>query len=360
MSYCNAPWRRIFIDASGKKYPCCQFDRRGEYNLDEIKQKMLNREPVKQCERCDVQSQSGEISLREQYNKLYGYPLRPTIRDVEIGVDNVCNLQCLICSSRSSHKWFDVENKLFGDTVSPTKYQQHEEYKTIDWKNVRSLHLYGGEPFYSPNVETMLDYISNKIDWKNFKLSGSTNCTRMPKDSLLEKIKSCKEFRFNLSIDGYGKINDYSRKGSNWNDVLENMRKWHTLAEKHDNILIEVFSTVSIYTANMYDKLEEFIRENFPHFKIVFQHLQVPEWLCISNTPLEYKQMVKQYTTNETILKVLDVEGPDLFDQFVYFTNKVNPDGLEEANPNLYKFMKNYELHDCKDAIVQKIREYKV
>lgn len=360
MSYCNAVWRRRFVDSSGQEFPCCQFDRTTPYELDDIKDKMSKGETVNHCLRCDKQEQGGEVSMRQVYNEQHGHTTENKIRDIEIGVDNICNLQCMICSSRFSHRLYDVELKAFGDTVSDKKYLQHEQYKKYNWKEAESLHLYGGEPFYSPNVRNMFEYISDKIIWNNFTISGSTNCTVMPADELLEKFKSCKKFKFNLSIDGYGKLNEYTRTGSKWEDIVANMKKWHDLVDDNLNIEIEVYSTISIYNANMYDQLENFVTENFPLFQLSLQNLQIPEWQSISNTPESYKEMIRNSTTNDTILNFLNVDGPDLFDTFVYYTHKINPKGLDIANPQLWNYMEQYDIIDKKQQIVNKIKEYKL
>jgi hypothetical protein len=361
LSYCNAVWRRRFIDASGNTYPCCHFDRRTKYDADTVKKQMLNNELVKGCDRCNTQAKLGEKSQRQQYNSLYGYTEEDIIYDVEIGVDNICNLQCLTCSSSSSHKWFDIEKKHFGVTIAPQKYQSHTKYTDIDWSKVKSLHLYGGEPFYSPNVEEMFDYIIDKVNWTNFRLTGSTNCTRMPKDSVLDKIKQCKEFTFNLSIDAYGKLNEYTRAGSKWNDVVSTMKKWHDLTVEYSNIKIIVFSTVSIYTANKYHSLVDFVKQEFPNFSLELQCLQVPNMLSIVNTPTDYKEFVQSETDNMYILQFMNNKGEDLFEEFVYYTKTMGLDGLQEANPELYTFIKAHDTSkDFKQKFVNMINEYKI
>jgi organic radical activating enzyme len=360
MSYCNAVWRRRFIESSGKVFPCCQFDRRHDYDLNDVKDKMMNNLSVAECERCDKQEQGGEESMRQVYNKQYGHTTDDTVKDIEIGVDNICNLQCVMCSSRASHRLYDVENKLFGVSVSDSKYLKNEMYKEYDWTKVESLHLYGGEPFYSPNVKAMFDYIEGIVDWSKLIITGSTNCTTMPDSKLLERFKQCKLFKFNLSIDAYGNLNNYIRTNSDWNTVVANMQKYHNLVEQHQNIQIEVYSTISIYNANKYDELETFVKQRFPLFDIELQNLQIPEWQCIANTPEDYKDLVRKSTKNPTILNFLEMENENLIDQFVYFTNTLKPLGLEEVNIELYNYLKQYNVKDCKGDIIAKIKEYKL
>jgi len=360
MSYCNAPWRRKFVESSGREFPCCQFDRREPFDLDAVKHKMLNGETVPQCKRCDNQEQGGEVSMRQIYNEQYGHTTDDTIKAVEIGVDNICNLECLMCSSNASHRLYDVENKLFGISVSDSKYLKNEMYKKYDWTKVENLHLYGGEPFYSPNVKAMFDYIEDMVDWSKITITGSTNCTIMPDPKLLERFKQCKLFEFNLSIDAYGNLNNYIRNNSDWNVVVTNMQKYHDLAEKHQNIQIIVHSTITIYNANKYDELENYVKENFPLFDISLQNLQVPEWQCIANAPKDYKEMIRSSTKNDTILNFLNIDGPDLFDTFVYHTHRINPNGLDVANSQLWNYMKQYDIVDKKQEIVSKIKEYKL
>jgi len=110
----------------------------------------------------------------------------------------------------------------------------------------------------------------------------------------------------------------------------------------------------------MYDQLENFVTENFPLFQLSLQNLQIPEWQSISNTPESYKEMIRNSTTNDTILNFLNVDGPDLFDTFVYYTHKINPKGLDIANPQLWNYMEQYDIIDKKQQIVNKIKEYKL
>jgi len=361
MSYCNAPWKRKFIEASGDEYPCCQYDRTLPYDSKIVKSLMLQSEKVPGCHKCDTQEKGGERSLRKYYNSLYGKVYNENITDVEIALDNICNLKCLTCFSRASHKIFEREKRIFGATASPTKLLQNRNYLSINWSNVRNLHIYGGEPFYSTALKDLIEHIKQFVDLNNLHVSASTNATLLPNDDVFIFLKNTKSVYLNLSIDAYGDLNDFIRDGCKWEEIEKNLHKWHDIILLHPHIKICVFSTISIYNANRYYILKKYISQNFPRFEINFQNLQFPEWQCIANTPESFKDLLKRSSnTEEKILNFLEIKQKDYFEEFVYFTyNTKGIDVLKQVNPELYNFMKNYKIKDCTGFFRNKINEYK-
>ena len=63
---------------------------------------------------------------------------------------------------------------------------------------------------------------------ENLYIEMSTNCTSKPMANVLEVFKRCKRLKLNLSIDGFGKLNNFIRSGSDWDVVVENMKYFLT------------------------------------------------------------------------------------------------------------------------------------
>jgi MoaA/NifB/PqqE/SkfB family radical SAM enzyme len=361
MSYCNAPWKRKFIEASGDEFPCCQFDRTLQYDIKKVKHQMARSEEVPGCHKCYTQEKGGERSLRQYYNSLYGEIYDENITDVEIALDNICNLKCLTCFSRASHNIYEREKKLFGTTATPKKLLQNKNYLDIDWSNVCNLHLYGGEPFYSASLIDFLAHIQSIVNLGNLHVSASTNGTVIPDVKVLSFLKKTRSVYLNLSIDAYGELNNFIRDGCLWQDIEENMHEWYDITCSYPHIKICVFSTISIYNANQYHILKKFIKKNFPKFEINFQNLQYPEWQCIANTPQKYKDiLLKNRHVEDKILNFLKLQNKDYFQEFVNYTNitkGVEP--LRELNPQLYSLIQEYTLQDYTNFFRNKINEYK-
>jgi len=103
---------------------------------------------------------------------------------------------------------------------------------------------------------------ANRTD---FELTMSTNGVKIPEEFLL-LAKKFTNLNLSLSLDGYGKINDYWRSGSQWDRIVQNM---HIL--KEHGISITINTVPGIYNVTNLHLLFEWLDLEFPSSTVYLQ-----------------------------------------------------------------------------------------
>jgi sulfatase maturation enzyme AslB (radical SAM superfamily) len=129
---------------------------------------------------------------------------------------------------------------------------RHMMYK--DRSDAEYLKLIGGEPLMEQDKFIKL---LKRCDRSKLKILLTTNSTIIPNEELVTLLKECETVWVNLSIDTYGPLNDFLRKGSKWENVVK-VLDWfaNTFPGK-----TKVHSIISIYNINNFYLLEEFINK---------------------------------------------------------------------------------------------------
>lgn len=198
---------------------------------------------------------------------------------LEVYMNKTCNLKCTYCGSNYSSQW-NNESKKFGDLklldqIALNKYKHvktHQDRrffldKTFEWieKNgnkLQRLHLLGGETFYQPELQEMLDVLK-KLKNPNLELNIISNLS-VKEDMLknyIEQIKMlCKDrhigrFDLTASIDGWGEEQEYARyplKMNFWKKSFEYIvnERW---------IYLNINQTISSLTLKNQHKLIEYV-----------------------------------------------------------------------------------------------------
>lgn len=182
----------------------------------------------------------------------------------EIRLDNHCNLKCRICTPRYSHL-LNREFKDIGVTVYTTKENDSDfpEYG-LEHVNISKLtpqhrvYVAGGEPTFNYKFFDFLEecVAQGKTD---FDLCIGTN-GMIASTRLMNLLNQFSNVTFSVSMDGYGKINDYIRAPSNFEKIMKNAR---TFVDAGHNISFN--SVVGLYNVTNYHLLFEYIDEHFPN-----------------------------------------------------------------------------------------------
>jgi sulfatase maturation enzyme AslB (radical SAM superfamily) len=189
-------------------------------------------------------------------------------RYYEISWSNKCNIKCRGCvPSRSSA--IETEFKRHNIAV-PWKDDISDRYPPIEIVDIENLDLHsrvyitGGEPLImSETVEFMRRCIAaNRTD---FELTMSTNGVKVPEE-FLSLAKKFTNLNLSLSLDGYAKINDYWRSGSQWERVVQNM---YTFREH--GISITINTVPGIYNVTNLHLLFEWLDQEFPSSTVYLQ-----------------------------------------------------------------------------------------
>lgn len=360
-TYCPYPFIGASLQSDGVTLPCGQYmnesplrqfknieDARNSSHMECMRKKMLNNEHDSGCQ-CPAEEAAGITSMRQHALNQFGVQPFGPLKTVELFFDNICNLKCRMCSSGYSHLWFEEEKELYGRTINPSKYIKRNIADELDVSNLDEIKIYGGEPLQSLEAEKFFGRLVSEADVSNLYIEMSTNATKLPMPNTLEVFKKCKNLKLNLSIDAYGKLNDFIRSGSDWDEIVENMKFFDTLIDlREGHTLIVVHSAVGIYNANLMHELNNFVKEKFPRFLKLQQMIQYPVFLNIQNVPDEYKKIIEPFVDNETKSYMYNNILHNHFGHFLNFHNKLNDIRKEEFihNKILNDFMLSYKPAD--------------
>jgi len=371
-TYCPYPFIGASLQSDGLTLPCGQYmndaplqpfknieQARNSTHMQNMRRKMLNNQHDSGCQ-CPAEEAAGIYSMRQAAVDQFGYQPFGKLKTVELFFDNVCNLKCRMCASTHSHLWFEEEKELYGTTLNPTKYIKRNISEELNVSELDEIKIYGGEPLQSLEAEKFFGKLLSEGNVENIRIDMSTNATKLPMPNTLEVFKKCKELKLNLSIDAYGKLNDFIRSGSNWNEIAENMKFFDTLHDiRKDNTLIVVHSAVGIYNANLMHELNHFVKEKFPRFLKLQQMIQYPVFLNIQNVPDEYKKIIEPFVDTDTKNYMYNNILHNHFAHFLNFHNKLNDIRKEDFvhNKLLNDFMTSYTpAEDSKQFFLDQIK----
>ena len=220
---CSAVYNHTNIRAGNRIYPCCRFKKQiatFDGDLDnvllskeysELRQR-FDKEQIPECQKCWDEEDAGVESERQVFNKKWDENSREIkLRELWIGLDNICNLKCTMCNS-------DFSNQFDGKTIT-TK-------SLYNIPNIERMVFLGGEPLMNGRYFRLLERMNRSI----LHLTIITNGMFKIKNKWSKLLKECKRVMFFISIDGYKDINDKTRVGSDWNIIEENVadieKKW--------------------------------------------------------------------------------------------------------------------------------------
>lgn len=360
-TYCPVPFRETMLMPGNAVIVCCRhpdnhyiknsFEETFTNNkLTAIRQSMLSGTPVSGCEQCYNEEAQGVKSMRQRKIDRYGIVDNIELQHVSIQFDNICNLKCRMCASSQSHLLYEEEKILLGNTVSWQKFIDADRYHEIDTTNLEEIWVHGGEPFLSKRADTFFKTLIEKKQVERLNIGLNTNGTVKPPQYFLEALILCKKLSLNVSIDAYGKLNDYFRSKSNFDTVIKSLDYFFThLKEQRldKETQVGVSVTVNIYNVNKLSELIEFLKSRYNGISINIDFLHHPDFLAISTLPKEYKNIIRHTVESfPEVLKMLDKDDVDLFDEFVFFHNTLNElrgEDFDNLNSELFNYIKQHK-----------------
>ena len=334
--------------------------RNGKF-MNDMRSKMLAGEHVDGCQ-CPAEEAVGIRSMRQNALEKFGYITDTKLRKLELVFDNVCNIKCRSCGTPNSHLWYEDEQAIYGITFIPKKYIKNSLYTDIDFSDLEYIEVLGGEPIISPGTDEFFKKAKNLDVLKNLTIQISTNGMEKPSGHVLTALLECKSLELTISIDAFGKYNDYIRSSSNFNQIVSNLKYYNNLIdERNGSTKIAVHTTVSIYNVNQLDLLDNFIKENFPRFSKTQQVLQFPVFMSIKNTSKDYKNLVRPFIHDISVINYLDSDGEDLFGHFINFSDqldKLRNEHMGNNNLLLSDYIKQYpKISNSKDFLLKSFKE---
>lgn len=307
-TYCPLPFYHLAIRPNGRVFPCCVFKWDSvpeDFNindpnvfnhpfLESIREKMRKGETVDGCSNCYQNEKNTGNSTRTYFlNRAdeFGWSNAPTndikITYLDLALSNTCNNKCRMCNADLSTSWYS-DWKALGRSIPKGILHQETVLENYDFTEMKFIKLIGGEPLME-----QLKFIDvlKRCNRKQLSILLTTNVTLTPNDELLSLLKECKDVKINLSIDAYGSLNDFLRKGSKWAKTVENI-EWFSknFPEEH---AIRVHGVVSLYNVNKIDELYYFLNQNYPKIELGYVLVDSPDWMSVKHLPENAKQVIR-------------------------------------------------------------------
>jgi len=180
---------------------------------------MNNDRPVKGCDQCYYNESNHLSSSRTFYNSYKNVATKdlPTMLDLDFS--NLCNLKCVMCNSERSSQFAKDEGK--GVSSVPEQYIQ-DLIEISD--EVTHITIQGGEPTIMQEFTHYFQELHKKGITKNIDLQIITNLTNLNKEFTI-LLNNFKSVRLSVSLDAFGKANDYIRWPSKFHVIEKNIKK---------------------------------------------------------------------------------------------------------------------------------------
>lgn len=327
--FCPLPWKHLSIEPNGKVFACCNSkpsDSLGDLkvssisevwkgeNIGKLRKQFLNGMVPEQCETCVFQEQNGQVSLREA--SLVEYPLtsedldqvhEPAFLGLRFG--NTCNMSCRICSSGLSTSWYGDE-VLLGKTpptgrVHSFNDSRFQELLSLVEKSGETLYFAGGEPLLQPEFSSLLNFLvdKNRTDIR-LMINSNGSISVADKKELKESLCSFENVLMEVSLDDFGKRAEYSRKGTNWELILNNLNEFK-------NMGFDLYITPTISIFNIF-YLDVFLKYLLSDLEINPRNIR----MTVLREPSEYNISILPQDVKDTVCSKMNILQKDLLKQF--------------------------------------------
>lgn len=363
--FCMAPFTHIAVDSQQNFRPCCMFyptiyDKRYDsvrkvfdsVENETLRQKMLNGEKIKGCEKCYRDEKLNKNSYRNDFNNRYfkeEYIKNPKIKELELALGNKCNLKCVTCNSYYSSAW-EKEDKLLSRIMrrriveNDRVNENLEDFLNYDFSDLRQIKILGGEPFL---YKEYFDFFE-KIQVDKINVFLVTNNTIFPNNDWLMKFKQFNNVKINISIDGVHELGEFVRYGLNFKRFTKNFEKWIKFSNENNNV--DIIPHLVIHNLNIlnvvstYEWLSKYFdKKTFLSFDI----LDDPQYLNIGFLPDNVKSFVLQKISNfnyfNTIKEYLNMTKFDVnsMKEFLKYANFLSTrNDLPEESLIIYNLIK--------------------
>ena len=331
-TFCMLPWTHMHAFPDGRAYPCCLADywhpvgdlRKNtmaevwnQQPYRTIRLNMLSDQPSKECTKCYEQEQNGFFSMRNDSNRNYGHHIADIdstddngvhpefhIRYWDVRFSNLCNFRCRSCGPIFSSNWYNDHVKLYnkapdvlgremlrieyaGRTEDDIEQQMQEHIPYLE-----QVYFAGGEPLIMKEHYTLLEKLidAGKTD---VRIQYNTNFSelRFKDKHVFEYWKHFKNISVGASLDASGARAELMRKGTDWQQTLDNRQR---MMEEVPHVDFYVSATVSamnvLHVLDFHKEWTELGLIQAKDFNINI--CQSPDWYRIDILPEKFKHEV--------------------------------------------------------------------
>jgi organic radical activating enzyme len=339
--FCNIPWFELNINNDGSYDLCgCQNNKSIntpigiKWNIKQIgideywnSTRMQEKRMIKlgdqvdpMCRMCQQKDLAGYTSARQkenlksvifqsQFNRSYeqsphhkyfkysednnGQTIS-RIHSLHLNIGNACNFSCKFCTPDSSSRvlidykklqWIPANYSIDSWTSDPVAWNNFTNWFDQNYKEIRVVHLIGGEPWMIEKFDTLINMFADKnMHWLN--LSFTTNGSRTYTE-YADKFKIFKRVEIGVSIETADSSNDYLRQGADTQSILDNV----TIMQQRMPFVALTFRTVptALSMLRYHTLLEESLARSIP---IDASYPTRPVWLLSNLLPDFAKQEV--------------------------------------------------------------------
>ena len=282
-TFCMMPWVHQHAFPDGRAYPCCIADywhpvgdlRKNTmeevWNQDPYKKmrtNMLEGKTCVECTKCYEQEKLGAFSMRNDANRNYGHHIAEVeetspdgynpkfqMRYWDIRFSNLCNMRCRTCGPVFSSNWYDDHTKLYnrvpdvlGRDMARVEYTAGDEDAMLEQMErhiptLEQVYFAGGEALIMKEhyylLEKLIEYGKTDV-----RIQYNTNFSEMRFKSkhVFDYWKHFTNVSVGASLDAMGPRAELMRKGTDWNQTVENRQR---MLREVPHVDFYVSSTVS-------------------------------------------------------------------------------------------------------------------
>ena len=321
--FCIIPWIHLNTEPNGRVKPCCAYFGEEAGNLKDstleqiwnnkhlrsMRRSFLQNKIPEGCLTCTKKEDSGGVSYRKAITERFKHHVEKakantlpdgTYETFEIifwdfRFSNICNFKCRMCGHLCSSSWYDdfsPEEKKNKVKFLDSSYYGTDLMKHVDnfIDSVEEIYFAGGEPLMMLEHYQILDKLIAKERYDVFLRYNTNMSTIKYKDyDLINIWKRFKNVKIFASIDGIDENAEYSRSGTNWSKVEENLKK--LVASEVDYV---VSTTINIFSVFNFTRLiDRLIELKMSTRKVLVSHVNWPKHYMTSILPEELKEQVR-------------------------------------------------------------------
>jgi len=314
---CSKSWTDVNIDfKSGTLGHCCKsvyYDIPTKLTSDffsnseliqKRRQDTLDGKQHQDCKECWNEVNQGRKSYINYWNKWENFDNVkadvPQIENIEIELDNTCDLSCLYCAAEQSSSIAKEEGIKIVDRTSKEQIEAFKHWlkSTIEAsEEILQLTFSGGEPTASKLFYELIEYIGT-LDTSKVKIDVITNGNSKP--YLLKKLinaieNSTARWSITISNESYKEDSQLIRYGLDWNRFEENVKTYASTENIEHIHFGTTLSNVAVPTFPLYVKwIYETMKPYTVEFSITGGIIMQPKEMDIAILPKHYKLYIEQ------------------------------------------------------------------
>jgi len=351
--FCSLAFGSVSINGAGKYIPCCNIvstewegyrelipyndpaKKINSKSLIQLRSQLASGIWPSACENCRTNEENGSDSMRTIWNrslKDFNIPIEnkinpENVKFLDLTFGTKCNSKCMTCSPSLSDFWEDeyneiaknpeFKNQVIRNLPSRISITDSNSIKImLSFSNVEFIAFVGGEPTISnEHIEFLTMLVKNKRS-KNINLSYVTNLTGITEE-LISIWENFKSIYLSVSIDGYGKVNEYIRYPFRWKKIQTNLYEIFdkVLTSNNTKYTVGLSYTPSLFNAGnsadffeyWYDLLKTYpdadgrlLRDTGCHIN----RISWPEYAMMTLLPLGYRE--KEIIKLEVLLNKIE------------------------------------------------------